>query len=70
MDTPQKSRRRMGWQVWMMLALPYLGLCFPSFYARLTPTILGFPFFYWYQFLWVAITSLLLFAVYRKLKFN
>ena len=68
METPQKSNRRMSWQVWVMLALPYLALCFPALYVRTTPTLFGFPFFYWYQFAWVVITSLLLFAVYRKLK--
>jgi hypothetical protein len=58
----------MTWQVWLLLALPYAALCFPALYARATPTVFGVPFFYWYQFLWVVITSLLLFAVYRRLK--
>jgi hypothetical protein len=62
------NKRRMGWQVWLMLALPYVALCFPALYARTTPTIIGIPFFYWYQFTWVVITSLLLFAVYLRLK--
>jgi hypothetical protein len=55
---------------WMLLLLilPYLGLCFPQIYAHSTPTLWGFPFFYWYQFAWVIITSALLAIVYRKLK--
>jgi hypothetical protein len=28
--------------------------------------LLGFPFFYWYQLLWVPITSLLIYIVYLK----
>ncbi len=28
----------------------------------------GFPFFYWYQFGWVIVASVLLAIVYRKLK--
>jgi len=32
------------------------------------PTLWGFPFFYWYQFAWVILTSMLLAMVYRKLK--
>jgi hypothetical protein len=51
-----------------MLAVPYLALCFPQLYARATPTLLGFPFFYWYQFVWVVLTSVLLGLVYRALK--
>ena len=67
LPTPQKAKRTAWWVV-VLLALPYLGLCFPNLYARATPTLFGFPFFYWYQFAWVVLTSLLLYAVYRRLK--
>jgi Protein of unknown function (DUF3311) len=61
------SRRSSRW--WLLpLILPYAGLLFPQIYARQTPTVLGFPFFYWYQFLWVILTSAILGVVYRKLK--
>lgn len=50
------------------LLLPYAGLCFPQLYARATPALFGFPFFYWYQFVWVLLTSLLLWLVYRLVK--
>jgi len=54
---------------WMILLLiPYLALCFPVIYARNTPALFGFPFFYWYQFLWVALTSALMALVYKKMK--
>jgi hypothetical protein len=53
---------------YLLLLLPYLGLCFPGFYARATPTLFGFPFFYWYQFSWVALASLLIAIVYKKTK--
>ncbi len=52
----------------LLLILPYLGLCFPQIYARSTPALWGFPFFYWYQFAWVIAASALLAIVYRKLK--
>ena len=55
--------------VWKLLLLvPYFGLCVPSWYARSEPTLLGFPFFYWYQFAWVLLASLLMAIVYRKLR--
>ncbi len=63
-----QKRRRMSAPVVLMLLLPYAGLCFPALYARATPTLFGFPVFYWYQFVWVVVTSLLLYAVYRRLK--
>ena len=58
---------RRGW--WkLLLALPYGALCFPMLYARSTPRLFGFPYFYWYQFAWVGITSALMGLVYWKLK--
>jgi hypothetical protein len=53
---------RRGWL--LLLILPYLALCFPELYARATPAVFGFPFFYWYQFAWVLITSAILGLVY------
>jgi hypothetical protein len=58
--------RRSRWV--LLLLLPYIGLCFPIVYARSTPALWGFPFFYWYQFVWVILASALLAIVYRKLK--
>jgi hypothetical protein len=59
-------RRRSKWV--LLLVLPYLGLCFPQLYARATPALWGFPFFYWYQFAWVIVASGLLGIVYFKLR--
>ncbi len=61
------ARARTGWK--LLLTLPFLGLCFPQIYARATPTLFGFPFFYWYQFVWVVLASALMGLVYRKLRY-
>jgi hypothetical protein len=63
-----KPTRHRSRGVLLLLTLPYLGLCFPQVYARSTPALWGFPFFYWYQFAWVIATSALLAIVYRRLK--
>ena len=65
-EKTQPERRRSKWL--LLLVLPYVGLCFPQLYARSTPALWGFPFFYWYQFAWVILTSALLGVVYRRLK--
>jgi hypothetical protein len=65
-ESKGQPKRRGRWV--LLLALPYLGLCFPQMYARATPALWGFPFFYWYQFAWVIVASALLGAVYWKLK--
>jgi hypothetical protein len=62
------GERARGWWRWL-LVLPYLGLCFPALYARNTPALFGFPFFYWYQFAWVILASALMGIVYWRLKY-
>jgi hypothetical protein len=62
--SPRKPRRARL----LLLVLPYAGLCFPGLYARTTPVLFGFPFFYWYQFAWVILTSCLLGYVYFGLR--
>lgn len=49
----------------LLLALPFIGLLWVPFYNQETPTLFGFPFFYWYQFLWVPITSVLIWIVFK-----
>jgi hypothetical protein len=75
MDSDQESRsgeaesqddERTGSKWWLLLLLlPYLGLLYPSIYARLQPELWGFPFFIWYQFLWVFIAVAITAVVYR-----
>jgi hypothetical protein len=65
--TTPSEKNRAGWK--LLLVLPYLALCFPQLYARATPEMLGFPFFYWYQLLCVILTAGLLGLVYRKLRY-
>jgi hypothetical protein len=50
---------------WLLL-VPFLGLLNVSFYNKAEPVLWGFPFFYWYQLLWVPITVLLIWVVYRS----
>ncbi len=50
---------------WLLLLAPYAGLGWIPFYNRTEPVLFGFPFFYWYQLLWVPFTSLTIYLVYR-----
>lgn len=49
-----------------LLALPFIGLLWVPFYNQEMPALFGFPFFYWYQFLWVPLTSLLIWIVFKN----
>lgn len=53
--------------VWLLLLVPFAALAWVPFYNRATPELFGFPFFYWYQLVWVPLTSLLTYIVYWKL---
>jgi hypothetical protein len=59
-----EGRRGSKWWL-LLLLLPYLGLLYPPLYARLEPELWGFPFFIWYQFLWVFIAVAITAVVYR-----
>jgi hypothetical protein len=64
-DSGNKKRNaRWNW----LLILPALGLLFPAVYARQTPALFGFPFFYWYQFAWVFLTAAITGLVYLLVK--
>ncbi len=49
----------------LLLVLPFIGLLWVPFYNHAMPDLFGFPFFYWYQILWVPVSSLLTFLVWR-----
>jgi hypothetical protein len=53
-----------GWY-WLLL-LPLLGTLIPPIYNSADPKLIGIPFFYWYQMLWILISVACTTAVYRK----
>ena len=61
-----QPRQARGWH-WarILFILPFVALLWVSSYNRLTPELLGFPFFYWYQLLWVVISAALAGVVYK-----
>ena len=47
------------------LVLPIVAVLWAPSYARETPRLWGFPFFFWYQFLWVFLCSGMTWAAYK-----
>ncbi|MBT9330560.1 DUF3311 domain-containing protein [Paracidobacterium acidisoli] len=64
--TPPARKTRSGWN-WLLF-VPLLALMFPGVYARQTPELFGFPFFYWYQMGWILVTGLITAVVYLVVK--
>ncbi|HWY68396.1 MAG TPA: DUF3311 domain-containing protein [Terriglobales bacterium] len=50
----------------LLLAIPFIALLCTPLYSRINPVVWGFPFFYWYQFLWIPLSAAITFLVYRK----
>jgi len=47
------------------LLVPIVALMWVASYNQETPRLGGIPFFFWYQFLWVFITSALTYTAHR-----
>jgi len=60
--------RPRSWGIWLLLLIPFLGLLAVPIYNDRMPELFGFPFFYWYQLIWVPVTALLTWAVYRSVR--
>lgn len=48
----------------LLLAVPLVALALVPTYSKKNPQLWGFPFFYWYQFLWVFLASAFTWAAY------
>jgi Protein of unknown function (DUF3311) len=64
-DTVPPARTGLLVLAGILLALPIVALMWVSSYSRDEPRLAGFPFFIWYQFLWVFLCSALTYTAYR-----
>jgi hypothetical protein len=58
----QRASRHWYW----LLVVPMVGLLIPPIYNHADPTLIGIPFFYWYQLLWVPLSVAVTAIVYVK----
>jgi Protein of unknown function (DUF3311) len=63
------EKKRDGWSWWYLLfAVQFLIILWPPLYNRVEPMLLGVPFFYWFQLLWVIVSAVLTAVVYLATK--
>ena len=55
---PKPARPHRVWY-WLLL-IPYLAILWLPSYNRVEPRAFGVPFFYWYQLLWVVLSTLVI----------
>ncbi|MFM0739500.1 DUF3311 domain-containing protein [Paraburkholderia xenovorans] len=53
--------------LWLLL-LPWIAMIWVPSYNKIEPQLFDFPFFYWYQLLWVLISAIITALVYFKTK--
>jgi Protein of unknown function (DUF3311) len=59
------TERRGQWSWWYILfIIQFIAVLWPPFYNKAEPTLIGLPFFYWYQLLWVIVGAGLTAIVY------
>ncbi len=63
-DRDERGRRKFRPSL-LLLFIPVLALIFPGLYNREAPVLFGFPFFYWYQLVWVFLATGVLVLVYK-----
>jgi hypothetical protein len=61
-NQPPAERRSAA--CWLLL-VPILGVLVPWIYDTRHPELIGIPFFYWYQMLWVPLSAFFSIIVYR-----
>ncbi len=52
----------------VLLTVAILGTLWVPIYARAMPELGPFPFFYWYQLIWVPLTAVILWICYLLLR--
>ena len=60
-DLPKKAKA--SWW-YLLFVLQFLVILWPPFYNKAEPTLIGLPFFYWFQLLWVLVSAVFTAVVY------
>jgi hypothetical protein len=64
MGQPNPPRKRTWIVITVLLLASIVGTLWVPFYARAAPKLGDFPFFYWYQLMWVPIVAVLSWIAY------
>lgn len=47
-----------------LIFIPFIPVLYVPWFNRIEPTLLGVPFYYWFQMLWIPLSALITYAVY------
>jgi hypothetical protein len=63
---PEQVRREHNRRWYWLLLVPFVGTLLPWIYNTSDPELIGMPFFYWYQLVWIPISVCITYLVYSK----
>ena len=63
MNDPARRRSPRRFAYWL-LVVPFVATLWPPLYAHAEPSVAGIPFFYWYQFVRIVLSSVVIGTVY------
>ncbi|MFF3058790.1 DUF3311 domain-containing protein [Streptomyces sp. NPDC057909] len=64
-DTKPPTVTPMRVVIALCLIAPFVAMLWVGSYAKVDPAFIGIPFFYWYQMLWVLISTALTMVAYK-----
>ena len=62
---PQEPQTRRSAWARLLLLIPFVAVLWMPFYNRAQPEVFGFPFFYFYQLVWILLSSAVIGIVYH-----
>jgi hypothetical protein len=62
MKGAQKTEK-VSW-CYLLVVLQFAVILWPPLYNKVEPTLIGLPFFYWFQLLWVIVSAVFTGVVY------
>lgn len=65
MPTPPTGPQPKRHWLRILFVLPFIAMLWVSSYNKVEPELFGFPFYYWYQLLWVLIAAAIAAIVYK-----
>ncbi len=62
MKGAQKKNKASWW--YLLFLVQVVVILWPPLYNKVEPTLIGLPFFYWFQLLWVIVSAVFTGVVY------
>jgi hypothetical protein len=66
MRVANNDKRKKFHPLYLLLLIPFLAMMWVPSYNRIEPSLVGIPFFYWYQMLWIVLGAAVMLPIYLR----